>query len=155
MAEAKKYLDQQGLSTFWEKVKAKAKSEAEAAQTAAEAKAAEVATDLATNYYDKTDTDSKITAVEGKITALGSVMNYKGTKATTADLPATDNKTGDVWHVTADSGEYAWDGTEWQELGSTIDLSGCATAAQGAKADTALQDADLVAITTEYINALM
>ncbi len=127
MADTKKYLDQQGLSTFWEKVKAKAKSEAEAAQTAAEAKAAEVATDLATNYYNKTDTDSKITAVEDKITALGSVMNYKGTKDTTAALPTTGNKTGDVWHVTENAGEYAWDGKEWQELGSTIDLSGYVT----------------------------
>ncbi len=167
MAEAKKYLDQQGLSTFWEKVKAKAKSEAEAAQTAAEAKVAEVAKDLADNYYTMNGVDTKVAEVakdladnyctksevedsifvarvytdnkvqeatenaeqwvNNKITALGSVMNYKGTKDTTAALPTTGNKTGDVWHITADSGEYAWDGTQWQELGSTIDLSGYVT----------------------------
>lgn len=69
-------------------------------------------------------TDTKVSEVSAKITALGSVMNYKGTKATKADLPTTGDTTGDVWHVTADSGEYAWDGTEWQELGSTIDMSG-------------------------------
>lgn len=140
MAETtKKYLDQDGLSTFWEKVKTKVADEAAAAQSAAEAKAQAVADDLSGNYYKgtvvdekdsttlssaKSYTDTEIGKVSSKITALGSVMNYKGTKATKADLPTTGNTTGDVWHVTADSGEYAWDGSAWQELGSTIDLSG-------------------------------
>ena len=51
-------------------------------------------------------------------------MNYKGTVATTADLPASGNLTGDIYHVTADGSEWAWNGTAWEELGTSIDLSG-------------------------------
>lgn len=57
-------------------------------------------------------------------TSIASVFSYKGTKATVSALPATGNNTGDVWHVTADNGEYVWNGSAWQELGSAVDLSG-------------------------------
>ena len=57
-------------------------------------------------------------------TAITSVFSYKGTKATVSALPSSGNTVGDVWHVTADGGEYVWNGTTWQELGSAIDLSG-------------------------------
>ena len=74
--------------------------------------------------------------------AMTTVMNYKGTKAAVANLPSTGNTKGDVWHVTATGGEYAWDGTEWQELGSTIDLSGY------------VQSSEVVAITSTEINTI-
>ena len=74
--------------------------------------------------------------------ALSTVMNYKGTKATVSALPSSGNATGDVWHVTADGGEYAWNGSSWEELGTTIDLSGYA------------QTADIVAITSTEINTI-
>lgn len=65
------------------------------------------------------------TAIETAInTAISAVFSYKGTKATVDALPASGNSTGDVWHVTATSGEYVWNGSAWQELGSAIDLSG-------------------------------
>ena len=73
-----------------------------------------------------TDTTGKlITAklVHAIYESVSQAFIYKGTKATVADLPATGNKTGDVWHVTETSGEYAWDGTTWQELGSLIDVT--------------------------------
>lgn len=60
--------------------------------------------------------------VSSAISTLGSVLNYKGTKATISALPTSGNTTGDVWHVTANSGEYVWDGTEWQELGTAISI---------------------------------
>lgn len=50
--------------------------------------------------------------------ALTSVMTYKGVKATVDDLPTENNKTGDLWHVTADGGEYAWNGAEWEMIGA-------------------------------------
>lgn len=74
--------------------------------------------------------------------AITTVMNYKGTKATVAELPTTGNKQGDVWHVTADDGEYAWNGSDWEELGSTVDLSGY------------VEDSDLVPITSTEINTI-
>lgn len=54
---------------------------------------------------------------------IASVLTYKGTKANFAALPSSGNTAGDVWHVTDTGAEYAWDGTEWQELGTAVDLS--------------------------------
>lgn len=57
------------------------------------------------------------------------LYKFKGSKATYEDLPATDNKVGDVWNVVAAHGttpagtNYAWTGTEWDALGGNIDLS--------------------------------
>jgi len=74
--------------------------------------------------------------------ALSAAMTYKGTKATVDALPSSGNKTGDVWHVTADGGEYAWDGTNWQELGSVMDLSDY------------VEESELIAITSTEINTI-
>lgn len=65
--------------------------------------------------------------VDSKVSTLGTVLNYKGTKSSATQLPTTGNTTGDVWIVTADSSEHVWNGTAWEEFGPTIDLSGYAT----------------------------
>ena len=72
------------------------------------------------NDYGITDAYTK-TEVDGLVSG---VLHYKGAKSTTASLPSSGNTTGDVWHVTADGSEWAWDGSTWQELGTTVDLSG-------------------------------
>jgi len=71
--------------------------------------------------------------VDSAVSDLGSVLNFKGTKASTAELPLTGNKQGDVWIVSADNSEYVWtleaaSGTlaDWEKLGPVIDLSGYA-----------------------------
>ena len=56
-----------------------------------------------------------------------SVMHYKGTVATQADLPSSGNIIGDVYNVTASGENFAWDGTGWDNLGSVVSLSGYAT----------------------------
>lgn len=84
------------------------------------------------DVYTKTEVDNLVTGA----------LHYKGTKATVAALPSTGNKTGDMWHVTADGGEYAWNGTAWEEMGSEIDLSGY------------VEDSDLGLATTEDIDDL-
>ena len=56
-------------------------------------------------------------------TAIASVLTWKGVKENVSALPSSGNKIGDVWHVSADSGEYAWDGTEWQALGGMLQAS--------------------------------
>lgn len=68
----------------------------------------------ASNVYTKAEIDQKLTGA----------MDYKGTKATVGDLPSSGNTTGDVWHVTADGSEWAWNGSAWEELGTAVDLSG-------------------------------
>ena len=71
--------------------------------------------------YGITDAYTK-TEVNGLVSG---VLHYKGTKATVADVAAVTSKSiGDVWHVTADGSEWAYDGSAWQELGTSIDLSG-------------------------------
>lgn len=84
------------------------------------------------NVYTKTEIDSKLTGA----------LHYKGTKATVAQLPSSGNQTGDMWHVTEDGGEYAWNGTAWEAMGSEIDLSGY------------VEDSDLGFATTTEIDAL-
>lgn len=118
----KQYLDQAGVDAFWAKVK----SETSAAQSAAEAKAKEAKDAADKVAADLTATNSNVSALSEKVTAMGSVLSFKGVKENASALPSTGNKTGDVWHVTDRSAEYVWDGSTWEELGSTIDLSGYA-----------------------------
>lgn len=68
----------------------------------------------ASSVYTKTEIDQKLVGA----------MHYKGKKATTDDLPASGNEPGDVWNITADGSEWAWNGTEWEDLGVTVDMSG-------------------------------
>lgn len=55
---------------------------------------------------------------------VASVYKYKGTVATEAELPNSDQVVGDVYHVTEKSKEFVWDGKKWEELGGIVDLSG-------------------------------
>lgn len=67
---------------------------------------------------------------------VSSVFNYKGSKTTYAQVSAlTDMKTGDVWQVTEDNSEYVYNGTSWEKLGPTIDLSGYLTSVSVAGQD--------------------
>lgn len=82
-------------------------------------------------------------AVDTKInTALGSVLKYKGTKSSTSALPTSDNATGDVWNITNASAatstlpkvnagdNVAWNGSSWDVLAGTVDLSSYYTEAE-------------------------
>lgn len=77
------------------------------------------ATDLS-GYYTKAEVDAKVAGV----------LSYKGTVATVEELDAIEAPAvGDVYHVTADKGEYAFNGTKWESLGSEVDLSAYAKTA--------------------------
>ena len=55
------------------------------------------------------------------VTAL---MNLKGTKTSYEDLPASDNKVGDVWLIYNTGEEYVYDNTAgWVKLGYDIDAA--------------------------------
>lgn len=79
---------------------------------------------------------------------LGSALNYKGSKDAYADLP-TDASNGDVYNVVAANGNipagtnYVWNGTEWDPLGGTVDLSGYATKTELNSQKDAYEAADL------------
>ena len=64
------------------------------------------------------------TQLETVTNSISSVFKYKGDKDSYSDLLLIDNpSTGDVWSV--GEAEYAWNGTDWIELGVTtsVDLS--------------------------------
>lgn len=62
---------------------------------------------------------------------VSSALHYMGTKASYGALPTTGNKVGDVWNITAADSAHgikagdnvAWNGTAWDVLAGTVDLS--------------------------------
>lgn len=72
-----------------------------------------VADDLANNYYNKSQVDSKFT----------SVYIFKGSVDTIEDLPTEGNVIGDVWNVRKNDTNYAWTSEGWDALGSTVELA--------------------------------
>ena len=77
----------------------------------------------AADVYTKTEVDAKI----------ASVYVYKGAVASAADLPEADNKVGDTWNALDTGHNYTWDGTQWDDLGGTVDLSAYLTSAVAAE----------------------
>lgn len=55
--------------------------------------------------------------------AVASAYKYKGSVANYASLPASGNTEGDVWNVADTWMNYAWTGSVWDALGSSVDLS--------------------------------
>lgn len=47
----------------------------------------------------------------------GTGMVYKGTVATSANLPTTGNKVGDMWVTTNDGHAHVWNGASWDDIG--------------------------------------
>lgn len=74
-----------------------------------------------TDAYTKTEINSMVS----------SVLHYKGTKTNYSDLPKTGNVVGDVWNIEHDDTAHgvragdnvAWNGTTWDVLAGTVDLS--------------------------------
>ena len=78
-------------------------------------------------------------------TAVASVYTVKGSKATVADLPASGNKKGDVWHVEEDGSEHFWTGSAWEFMGKVVDVSGFVSESDVTVATNAQIDAMFVA----------
>lgn len=72
-----------------------------------------VADDLANNYYNKSQVDSKFT----------SVYIFKGSVDSIEDLPTEGNVIGDVWNVRKNDINYAWTSEGWDALGGTAALA--------------------------------
>lgn len=93
---------------------------------------AESARDLARNWANKTDgavADNEYSAkhyaeqAAAIVAVLGTVMTYKGSVASYADLPSSGNTTGDVWNVLDTGKNYAWAGSAWDDFGGAITVS--------------------------------
>lgn len=65
---------------------------------------------------------------KNKIDTLQNIYRFMGTVNTATDLPSSGQKNGDVYNVTSESKDYAWnDNTQqWVELGSATNLDNVA-----------------------------
>ena len=98
--------------------------------------------------------DAKNESIYAKKDDLATAYVFKGTVDNFASLPVADNKNGDVYNITAAGGtaadgkvieagdNVAWNGTGWDALGGTTDLSAYQLAA------------DLVPLTSAEIDAM-
>ena len=104
---------------------------------------ADVATDLADNYYDKTAIDGKVAGVfhfKGTASKYENGDLYK--KEGETEVKIIDMREGDVYQIlaakaeedkeyvytgTAEDKEYVYTGTAWELLGFTVDLSNYVT----------------------------
>ena len=74
-----------------------------------------------------------------KTSDISNVYHYKGTVATYAELPASNQAVGDVYNVTAADASnnvkagdnVAWNGTGWDNLSGIVDLSGYVAKVEG------------------------
>ena len=76
----------------------------------------------AANVYTKSEVDNKLSAV----------YEYKGSVATVEDLPE-NAENGDVYNVEDTGDNYAWNGTAWDKLAGTVDLSNYLTVTAAAE----------------------
>lgn len=76
-----------------------------------------------------------------KIDMLQKIYSYKGSVASLAKLnEITGQKSGDIYNVISANKDYAWNGEEWGELGTAVDLSGLATPADLETAKTVVKN---------------
>ena len=61
--------------------------------------------------------------------SIGAALIYRGSVATYSDLPSTGLKIGDFYNVLDTGKNYAWTGTEWDDVSGIVDLSAYRTAA--------------------------
>lgn len=92
---------------------------------------------------------------------LSAALVFKGTKAAVANLPATGNKVGDVWYVSADDCEYVWtDGGVWEAFGNIHDAASSThthnvtvTGTNGTSTVTGNVTIPTISSTAKYLNA--
>lgn len=107
------YLNNEGLTYLWGKIKAKLNNKV----TVEDGKSLVADTEItklagfsnAENYALKSD--------------IANVYKYKGSVATYAELPKENLTAGDVYDVKESGMNYAWTGTEWDNLGEVFTIT--------------------------------
>ena len=70
--------------------------------------------------------DDRLDALEQQVNGLNSAFQFKGVVADQVELITMDTtnlRAGDVYQIVENGAEFAWDGTQWVELGTTVDLT--------------------------------
>lgn len=114
---------------------------------------------VATSNSDTVTVANKIATIDMSAYAKKSdythVMDFKGSKATVAELNAvTGMQSGDVWLVTENNTEYVYTGSAWEPFGPAVDLSGYVEKTQkvnnkALSGDITLDGSD-IALSTSY-----
>lgn len=148
------YLDNNGVLYLWSKIKSYVSSVVANFYTKPSGgiPASDLAAGVIPDISGKVDkvagkglsTNDYTTAEKDKLAAFGSASDYalksdissmykyKGSVATVSALPSSGNTTGDVWNVEASGMNYAWNGTDWDALGESLQI----TAITNAEIDT-------------------
>ena len=79
--------------------------------------------EAAATYATQTEVTQLSQALEEVEAKVSSVYRFRGSVATYNDLPTEGNVQGDVWNVEDTGANYAWDGTKWDKLSETVDLT--------------------------------
>ena len=87
-----------------------------------------------TDAYTKTEVDAKMVAA----------FHYKGNVDKVGDLPVSDNEIGDVYNVSSTGANYAWDGSNWDKLSETIDLTPFLTKTEASTTYETIANVDLI-----------
>lgn len=148
------YLDNNGVLYLWSKVKSYVSTAISGFYTKPSGgiPASDLAAGVIPDISGKVDkvtgkglsTNDYTTAEKNKLAAFGSASDYalksdissmykyKGSVATTSDLPSSGVEAGWVYNVEASGMNYAWDGSAWDALGETFTI----TAITNAEIDT-------------------
>ena len=101
-------------------------------------------------YITSSGVDTKLNDYAKKAD-VSSALKYKGSKDTYANLPTSNNQMGDVWNIVQADASHnikagdnvAWNGSSWDVLAGTVDLTGY------------VEESDLVEITTGDIDDII
>lgn len=83
------------------------------------------------NYYTKAEID-ETTDLFARKSDIVNMYKYKGSVATVSNLPSSNQSVGDVYNVGSTGMNYAWNGTAWDALGESFQI----TAITNAELDT-------------------
>ena len=79
--------------------------------------------------------------------AVSSVYKYKGSVVNQSALPSSNQTVGDVYNVEDTGDNYAWDGSKWDKLAGTVDLSNYLTTTNASQTYLAKTEASSIYLT--------
>lgn len=121
-----KYLDENGLLYFWQKIKSTFAQKGEIPTI-------DTATSSANGLMSSTD-KAKLDAFGNASSYalksdISSMYKYKGSVATASALPSSGQEVGDVYNIVAASSyggagmNVAWTGSDWDALGEVLSIT--------------------------------
>lgn len=119
-----KFLDLTGLTYLWEKIKDALEGKANVNHTHDDYLTSDYSTYAESTYATQAQVNSIADSLSGFATKddITNVYIYKGSVASSSALPTIENKVGDVYNVEDTGKNYAWTGTQWDDLGGSFEV---------------------------------